>query len=117
MALLDLLTSLQARENVGMYPGQNRSGTFRSKSIDKTFSTQVGFQFTNRVLFNNNDDYSEPIFQFGNNNEQDNVVDATFRGGLKTNLDRRALDFDRINSFFLNSPQGAQFILRQTGLQ
>lgn len=123
MALLNLLTSLQARENVGMYPGQNRPageashGAFRSKSIDKTFSTQVGFQFTNRVYFNNNDDYSEPIFQFGNNNEQDNVVDATFRGGLRTNLDRRALDFDRINSFFLNSPQGAQFILRQTGLQ
>ena len=108
MALLDLLTSFQARENAGI--------TFTSKDVDKTFSTQVGFQFTNRVSFNDNDNYSEPIFRFGNNNEQDNIVDTTFRGGLKTNLDRRALDTERIEAFYF-SPQGAQFILRQTGLQ
>ena len=47
MALLDLLTSFQARENAGI--------TFTSKDVDKTFSTQVGFQFTNRVSFNDND--------------------------------------------------------------
>ena len=89
-----------------------------SKSIrwgDRKGETPApSFHLLNRV------DLTNPEFtRFleGGSHSGKQIVDYMLRGGDVVNLDRRELDFKRINKFLYNSSQGSNFLLRQGALQ
>lgn len=67
-----------------------------------------------KVTFNITDENANPTFEYSKNNESPQIEE--FRGGFKTALDHRKVDFDRIQAF-LKSDNGKRFIAKQIALQ
>lgn len=109
MALLNLLTNsnLRAGSNI----------TFISKGI-KTGLNESPFHLK-RVEWDITDPNADPVYLLGESHGGNDIVDGLgiARGGFKVAMDRRKIDFERISNFLYNSPQGTNFLLRQTGLQ
>jgi hypothetical protein len=121
----------------GIYHGMDENGDIilqdpnqlpghqgHSKSLTVLNSPQ--FQFTQRVSWDITDPNAAPQFVKPSgklespdtkwNHKGKPWIDGFFRGGLKTNLNRRRIDFERVRGF-LASDQGQQFQFRQISLQ
>tara|TARA_Y100000592_G_scaffold68635_1_gene106649 strand:+ start:2650 stop:4365 length:1716 start_codon:yes stop_codon:yes gene_type:complete len=131
-SLIELLTNPDAFNvginyggDVGLVPNRNLQYGGPSKSIkNKVISTNgierevPSYHLINRVDFNYEDPEADPTFNYaGEKSHFGNNTDFLFRGGISANIDRRRIDFKRISNFLYNSPKGAQFLIRQTGLQ
>lgn len=69
-----------------------------------------------RVTFSA-DAQAKPTFEYGEGYTRGNVIDNVVRGGTKFNLERRGTDFNRLSKFIYTTPQGKQFIAKETALQ
>ena len=86
-----------------------------SKGID--YSDDHHHPLVKRVEWDVTDQNASPTFLGGGENHwNDNVTDVALRGGLKANLSRRKIDFERFTNWGKTS-QGQQFLIRQVGLQ
>ena len=79
--------------------------------------TVSNFHFTKRVEWDISDQNADPTFLIGNDHEGNGLNDFWPRSGVKTYFNRIKIDVQRISKFLYNSPQGAQFLLRQGALQ
>jgi hypothetical protein len=72
-----------------------------------------------RVTWDPNDKLAEPNFEYGSQEflQKDSPgPDAFIRGGWRTSLDRRLIDFKRISKFYA-TPAGRQFLMKEFILQ
>lgn len=109
MSLLNLLTNSNLRADSNI--------TFISKGIETNLN-ESPFHLK-RVEWDITDSKADPVYLIGESHEGNSIVDGLgiARGGFKVAMDRREIDFERISKFLYNSPQGTNFLLRQTGLQ
>lgn len=105
MALLDLLKNPDSYDV--SYGGPSKGIT--NIPNESSFHLQ-------RVKWDVANENADPTFIFGNDHNSGPVPDFLFRGGFKTNLNRRGLDLRRIGNF-LTSNNGLHFIGRQVLLQ
>ena len=109
MSLLNLLTNSNLRADSNI--------TFISKGIETNLNKSP-FHLK-RVEWDITDSKADPVYLLGESHEGNSIVDGLgiARGGFKVAMDRRKIDFERISKFLYNSPQGTNFLIRQTGLQ